>query len=87
MWNRWIRWTQQAAPILLDGLEKLEYRGCDSAGLAVRDGDKLADVVKSIGRLKNLSEKVDGGKAMPGMRGITSSQAFREYLKKLPGLM
>ena len=55
MWNRWIRWTQQAAPILLDGLEKLEYRGCDSAGLAVRDGDKLADVVKSIGRLKNLS--------------------------------
>lgn len=61
---------KQVAPILLDGLAKLEYRGYDSAGLAVRDGDKLADVVKSIGRLKNLSEKIDGGKAMPGMYGI-----------------
>ena len=38
---------QQAAPILLDGLSKLEYRGYDSAGLAVRDGEKLAEVVKA----------------------------------------
>ena len=47
---------KQAAPILLDGLSKLEYRGYDSAGLAVRDGNKLAEVVKSTGRLKNLAE-------------------------------
>ena len=40
---------QQAAPILLDGLSKLEYRGYDSAGLAVRDGEKLAEVVNNIG--------------------------------------
>ena len=38
---------KQAAPILLDGLSKLEYRGYDSAGLAVRDGSKLAEVVKA----------------------------------------
>ena len=41
----------QAAPILLDGLSKLEYRGYDSAGLAVRDGENLAQVVKAKGRL------------------------------------
>lgn len=52
---------QQAAPILLDGLSKLEYRGYDSAGLAVRDGEKLAEVVKAKGRLSNLLEKTDGG--------------------------
>ena len=50
---------QQAAPILLDGLSKLEYRGYDSAGLAVRDGEKLAQVVKAKGRLSNLLEKTD----------------------------
>ena len=44
----------QAAPILLDGLSKLEYRGYDSAGLAVRDGENLAQVVKAKGRLSNL---------------------------------
>lgn len=44
----------QAAPNLLEGLSKLEYRGYDSAGLAVRDGDKLAEVVKAKGRLTNL---------------------------------
>ena len=48
---------QQTAPILLDGLSKLEYRGYDSAGLAVRDGEKLAEVVKAKGRLSNLIEK------------------------------
>ena len=41
--------NRQAAPILLDGLSKLEYRGYDSAGLAVRDGDALAQVVKAKG--------------------------------------
>ena len=48
--------NRQAAPILLDGLSKLEYRGYDSAGLAVRDGEALAQVVKAKGRLSNLIE-------------------------------
>ena len=61
---------QQAAPILLDGLSKLEYRGYDSAGLAVRDGDGLANVVKAKGRLASLIEKTDGGNAMKGTCGI-----------------
>ena len=62
--------NEQAAPILLDGLSKLEYRGYDSAGIAVRDGEKLAEVVKSKGKLKNLKEKTDDGKALPGTCGI-----------------
>ena len=53
--------TQQAAPILLNGLSKLEYRGYDSAGIAVRDGERLAQVVKAKGRLGNLIEKTDEG--------------------------
>lgn len=61
---------QQAAPILLEGLSKLEYRGYDSAGLAVRDGEKLAEVVKAKGRLSNLSEKIDGRNALKGTCGI-----------------
>ena len=61
---------QQAAPVLLDGLSKLEYRGYDSAGIAVRDGQALAEVVKATGKLKNLSEKIDGGAALPGTCGI-----------------
>jgi len=61
---------RQAGPILLDGLSKLEYRGYDSAGLAVRDGDKLAEVVKASGKLKVLSEKTDNGNALPGTCGI-----------------
>ncbi len=60
----------QAAPILLDGLSKLEYRGYDSAGLAVRNGTDPAEVVKTVGRLKNLAEKTDDGKALPGCCGI-----------------
>ena len=60
----------QAAPILLDGLAKLEYRGYDSAGLAVRDGSKLAEVVKSTGKLKNLAVKTDNGAALAGTCGI-----------------
>ena len=60
----------QAAPILLEGLKKLEYRGYDSAGLAVRDGTNLAEVVKSTGKLRNLAEKTDNGNALKGACGI-----------------
>ena len=62
--------NSSAAPILLDGLSKLEYRGYDSAGLAVRDGEKRAEVVKATGKLKNLIEKTDSGKTLPGLCGI-----------------
>ena len=61
---------RQAGPILLDGLSKLEYRGYDSAGMAVRDGSHLAEVVKASGKLKVLSEKTDNGNALPGTCGI-----------------
>ena len=61
---------EQAAPILLEGLAKLDYRGYDSAGLAVRDGDGPIAVVKAKGRLANLSDKTDGGKAMKGCCGM-----------------
>ena len=60
----------QAAPILLEGLKKLEYRGYDSAGLAVRDGTSLAEVVKATGKLRNLAEKTDHGNALSGTCGI-----------------
>ena len=62
---------EQAAPILLTGLSKLEYRGYDSAGIAVRNeaADKIA-IVKAKGRLKTLIEKTDGGSAVPGTCGI-----------------
>ncbi|HEX3038369.1 MAG TPA: glutamine--fructose-6-phosphate transaminase (isomerizing) [Oscillospiraceae bacterium] len=59
----------QAAPILLNGLEKLEYRGYDSAGVAVYTGDSL-QVVKAKGRLKILSDMLDGGKNLLGTVGI-----------------
>ncbi len=64
VWNRWFYRKSQAAPILLDGLSKLEYRGYDSAGMAVRDGENLAQVVKAKGRLSNLIEKTDGGQGI-----------------------
>ena len=60
----------QAAPILLDGLSKLEYRGYDSAGIAVRDGEGETEVIKAKGRLKVLSEKTNGGETVPGTCGI-----------------
>ncbi len=60
----------QAAPILLDGLSKLEYRGYDSAGLSVRNGEKAAEIVKAKGRLKALSAKTNAGKALKGTCGI-----------------
>ena len=62
---------EQAAPILLAGLKKLEYRGYDSAGLAVRDeATGGIDVVKAKGRLHVLEEKTDGGRSVPGSCGI-----------------
>ena len=62
--------TAQAAPVLLSGLSKLEYRGYDSAGLAVRDGASRPIIVKAKGRLKVLSEKTNGGESVRGTTGI-----------------
>ncbi|MBR1472195.1 MAG: glutamine--fructose-6-phosphate transaminase (isomerizing) [Lachnospiraceae bacterium] len=59
-----------ATPILLEGLSKLEYRGYDSAGLAVRDGEAPAVVIKATGKLKNLMEMTDEGRALAGNCGI-----------------
>ena len=61
--------TQQAAPILLNGLQKLEYRGYDSAGIAVLDGSTIT-VRKTSGKISNLVEKTDGGKNCRGTTGI-----------------
>ncbi|MCC8044658.1 MAG: glutamine--fructose-6-phosphate transaminase (isomerizing) [Clostridiales bacterium] len=62
--------SHQAGPILLDGLSKLEYRGYDSAGLAVRDGECEVEIVRAKGRLKTLSEKTNGGTSITGNCGI-----------------
>lgn len=62
--------SHQAAPILLDGLSNLEYRGYDSAGLAVRDGDAPVQIVKAKGRLKALAEKTNNGETLKGTCGI-----------------
>ena len=62
--------NKQAAPILLEGLRKLEYRGYDSAGLAVRNGEDKVRIVKAKGRLAELANKTDDGKAMKGSCGI-----------------
>lgn len=62
--------TKQAAPIILDGLAKLEYRGYDSAGMAVYDGKGKINITKSVGRLKVLENMTHGGKTMPGLCGI-----------------
>ena len=61
--------NSQAAPILLDGLSKLEYRGYDSAGIAVYDGEEI-HAKKACGRLKVLSELTHDGATMPGTAGI-----------------
>lgn len=61
---------RQAAPVLLDGLAKLEYRGYDSAGIAVRDREKDVEIVKAKGRLRVLAEKTNDGTAMHGTCGI-----------------
>ncbi|MBQ8184298.1 MAG: glutamine--fructose-6-phosphate transaminase (isomerizing) [Lachnospiraceae bacterium] len=60
---------EQAAPILLDGLSKLEYRGYDSAGIAIYNGQEI-QMVKSLGRLKVLSELTHDGAMLPGTAGI-----------------
>ena len=60
---------KQAAPIILDGLSRLEYRGYDSAGMAVFDGKKI-NIRKSAGRLKILENLTRGGESMPGLCGI-----------------
>ena len=62
--------NRQAAPVLLDGLSKLEYRGYDSAGIAVRDGDKETEIIKEKGKLKVLQEKTNNGLAVSGTCGI-----------------
>ena len=61
--------SQNAAPILLDGLKKLEYRGYDSAGIAVL-GENGIHMVKASGMIKNLDAKIKGGAALPGHAGI-----------------
>ena len=61
--------TKQAAPIILDGLSKLEYRGYDSAGMAIYDEGKI-NITKSAGRLKILENITHGGETMPGVCGI-----------------
>ena len=60
---------EQAAPIILDGLARLEYRGYDSAGMAIFDGEKI-NIQKSAGRLKILENLTRGGESMPGVCGI-----------------
>ena len=69
VWNCWIYWKKQAAPILLDGLSKLEYRGYDSAGIAVYNGEEI-NMTKAKGRLKVLSELTHDGETLPGTIGI-----------------
>lgn len=61
---------RQAAPVLLDGLSKLEYRGYDSAGIAVRNGTDAVEVIKEKGKLKVLQNMTDNGKAVKGCCGI-----------------
>ncbi|MBD5537193.1 MAG: glutamine--fructose-6-phosphate transaminase (isomerizing) [Lachnospiraceae bacterium] len=61
--------AEKAAPIILDGLSKLEYRGYDSAGIAVFDGEKI-NIQKAVGRLKVLENLTHGGETMPGHAGI-----------------
>ncbi|MBQ1899262.1 MAG: glutamine--fructose-6-phosphate aminotransferase, partial [Ruminococcus sp.] len=60
---------EQAAPLLLNGLEKLEYRGYDSAGICLNDGSELV-VKKSKGKLKELKKLTDDGKSVHGTVGI-----------------
>ncbi len=61
--------SQEAAPILLEGLKRLEYRGYDSAGVAVQDGETI-HMIKSCGQIKNLCEKTENGAKLTGVSGI-----------------
>ena len=65
--------AQQAAPILLEGLRRLEYRGYDSAGVAVHGGEGI-EMVKASGTVERLAEKIDGGAAMHGICGIAHTR-------------
>ena len=85
--------TQQAAPILLDGLSKLEYRGYDSAGLAVRDQDKETEIVKAKGRLKILMEKTNNmmnrciqNKKEEFINKVDDMKKFLELMKEFKSL-
>ena len=69
---------QEAAPILLEGLARMEYRGYDSAGLALLDPVKGLQVAKAKGRLSVLSEKVDGGKKLFGTIGVPRGTVRRQ---------
>lgn len=62
--------SRPAAPLLLEGLSRLEYRGYDSSGLAVRDGDNPAQLVRACGRLSVLKSKIAAGAALSGCCGI-----------------
>ena len=61
--------TQNAAPVLLEGLKKLEYRGYDSAGIAVLNDGRIS-ISKVTGRIAGLAEKTENGRQLPGMTGI-----------------
>ena len=65
--------AQQAAPILLEGLRRLEYRGYDSAGVAVHGGGGI-EMAKASGTVERLAEKIDGGAAMGGVCGIAHTR-------------
>ena len=75
----------QAAPILLDGLSKLEYRGYDSAGIAVRDGEKETEIIKAKGRLKVLAEKTNGGNLFRVLvaSDIQDGQLMESHLRRM----
>ena len=60
----------QAVPVLLNGLSKLEYRGYDSAGIAVRDGENAPVTVKEKGRISGLKEKIGPVESITGNCGI-----------------
>ena len=76
----------EAAPILLDGLSKLEYRGYDSAGIAVRNGDAEPEIVKAKGKLKVLKEMTNDGKAVKGSCGIGHTPGQR-MVSRLPRML
>ncbi len=73
--------SNQAAPILLEGLEKLEYRGYDSAGIAVIDNGVI-NVQKAKGRLKVLKEKTNNGKDVKGVTGIGQTHAGQHMVSR-----
>ena len=68
----------EAAPILLEGLSRLEYRGYDSAGICVEQNGVL-EVAKAKGRLQNLIAKTDGGAKLPGTLGIGHPRRTERY--------